>query len=69
MRKEYSLSDLGKGIRGKHYDAYTKSHNIVLLNPQVAEAFPTDQAVNEALLSLVKLAQKSTGLTKQSGLR
>ena len=66
MRKEYSLSDLEKGVRGKYYDAYTQSHNIVLLNPEVAEAFPTDQAVNEALLSLVKLAKKSTGLTKQS---
>ena len=66
MRKEYSLSDLEKDVGGKHQDAYTKSHNIVLLNPEVAEAFSTDQAINEALLLLIKPAQKSTGLTKQS---
>ena len=66
MRKEYSAEDLGKGTRGKYYKEFTKSHNIVLLNPEVAKAFPTDEAVNEALLSLIKLAQESTGLTKPS---
>ncbi len=65
MRQEYSAADLGKGVRGKYYKAYSKSHNIVLLKPEVAEAFPTDEAVNNALLSLIKLAQESTGLTKQ----
>lgn len=64
MRTEYSAADLGKGIRGKYYEQYSKSHNVVLLNPEVAKAFPTDEAVNKALLSLIKLAQESTGLTK-----
>ena len=53
MRKEYNLSDLGKGVQGKYYDAYSKSHNVVLLKPEVAKSFPTDEAVNEALLSLI----------------
>ena len=64
MRKEYSISDLGKGVRGKYHKAYNEPHNIVLLNPEVAKAFPTDDAVNVALLSLIKIAQESTGLTK-----
>ena len=66
MRPEYSPEDLGEGIRGKYYEQYSKSHNIVLLNPEVAKAFPTEEAVNEALLSLIKLAQESTGSTKPS---
>ncbi len=65
MRQEYSAADLGTGVRGKYYKAYSESHNVVLLKPEVAEAFPTDEAVNNALLSLIKLAQESTGLTRR----
>ena len=46
IRREYRLSDLGKGVRGKYYDNYRRSHNIALLNPEVARAFPADEAVN-----------------------
>lgn len=67
MRPEYKREDLGKGVRGKYYKAYEESHNIVLLNPEVAKVFQNDEAVNEALLSLIKLAQASVGLTKGSG--
>ncbi len=59
MRTEYSRKDLGTGVRGKYYDAYSKSHNVVLLNPEVAQAFPTDEAVNDALASLIRVAQNS----------
>ncbi len=64
MRSEYTRKDLGKGVRGKYYEAYQEAHNLVLLRPEVASVFPTEEAVNEALLSLIKVAQKSTGLTK-----
>ena len=64
MRAEYSRKDLGVGVRGKYYDAYKKSHNVVLLNPEVARAFPTDEAVNNALASLIKVAQNSIILEK-----
>jgi len=37
----------------------------VLLSPDVAKVFPTEEAVNEALRSLINLAQKSTGRTKR----
>jgi len=59
MRSEYKREDLGAGVRGKYYKAYKKSHNLVLLKPKVAKAFPTEEAVNEALLSLIKVAQAS----------
>jgi hypothetical protein len=64
MRSEYKRKDLGIGVRGKYYEAYKHSHNIVLLKPEVAKVFPTEEAVNEALMSLIKVAQASTGLSK-----
>jgi len=66
MKAEYKREDLGVGVRGKHYESYKASHNIVLLQPEVAEAFPTEEAVNNALKSLIKVARTSTGLTKRS---
>lgn len=66
MRSEYKIKDLGVGVRGKYYEAYKESHNVVLLKPEVAKAFPTEEAVNEALMSLIKVAQTSIGLTKDS---
>lgn len=65
MRPEYNKEDLGTGVRGKYYEAYRESHNVVLLKPEVAKAFPTEEAVNEALISLIKLAQTSIDLTRR----
>ena len=56
MRSEYQRSELGTGTRGKHLANYQESKNIVLLSPDVAAAFPTDDAVNSALRSLMKSA-------------
>jgi hypothetical protein len=66
MRSEYKREDLGVGVRGKYYQSYIESHNLVLLKPEVAEAFPSEEAVNEALLSLIRIARASTGLTSRS---
>ena len=56
MRPEYDFSG---GVRGKYYEAYTQSSNIVVLEPDVAEIFRDSAAVNEALRLLAKIA-KST---------
>ena len=61
MRPEYRREDLGKGVRGKHLKAYREGVNLVLLKPEVAAAFPTDRAVNDALSSLIKIAQRTAG--------
>lgn len=63
MRPEYRREDLGKGVRGKYYARYSKGTNLVLLDDRVAKAFPTAQAVNEALLGLLSLASKSARIT------
>jgi hypothetical protein len=64
LRPEYRREDLGKGIRGKYFKSYKKGTNLILLSPDVAKVFPTENAVNEALRSLIDLAQRSTGQTK-----
>ncbi len=66
IRKEYRREDLGKGIRGKYFEEYKKGTNLVLLSPDVAAVFPDDASVNDALRSLMKLAQQSIGLTKRT---
>lgn len=60
MRPHYKREDLGVGVRGKYYAEYQTSHNLVRLKPEVAQAFPSEEAVNEALLALIKIAQAST---------
>ena len=65
MRNEYRREDLGKGVRGKHYAEYQKGSNLVLLTPELAKIFPTTEAVNAALQSLVGIAQSATSLTRR----
>lgn len=62
MRAEYRREDLGKGVRGKHFAAYQKGSNLVLLTPELAKIFPSNEAVNAALESLVGIAQSATGM-------
>lgn len=59
MRTEYRREDLGTGVRGKYLRRYSKGTNLVLLDDRVAQAFPNAQAVNEALLGLLALAEKA----------
>jgi len=66
IRAEYRREDLGKGIRGKYFARHKKGTNLVLLNDTVAEAFPTAQAVNDALLGLLALTEKTRRITSRS---
>jgi hypothetical protein len=59
LRPEYRREDLGPGIRGKYVDAYRSGTNLVLLSPDVAKVFPTEETVNEALRSLIEVAKRS----------
>ena len=53
LRAEYDLASLGPGVRGK-YAQRLKGTTLVALQPEVAEAFPTSEAVNEALRAVLK---------------
>lgn len=58
LRPEYDLSRLAGGVRGKYARKCREGTNLVRLAPDVAVAFPTDQAVNQALRMLLNLSQK-----------
>ncbi len=58
LRPEYDLSQLLKGgIRGKYTERYKAGTNLVLLEPDVAQAFPDDEAVNEALRLVMQISK------------
>lgn len=56
LRAEYDLSKLKGRVRGKYYESATAGTTLVLLEPDVAEAFPDGHTVNEALRVLINVA-------------
>lgn len=54
LRPEYNETVLKNGIRGKYAEQYAAGTNIVRLAPDVAAAFPTEEAVNQTLRSVLK---------------
>ena len=58
LRPEYDLRELLKGgVRGKYAERYRAGVNLVRLEADVARAFPTEEAVNEALRLVMKMAE------------
>lgn len=57
LRTEYRREDLGYGVRGKYLEDFRLGTNLVLLHPDIAKAFPTDDSVNQALRSVMDAAQ------------
>ena len=67
LKAEYKLSDFKtRGVRGKHLKRYRAGNNLVLLAPDVARAFPTDKAVNDALSGLIRAGKRTTGSVSRS---
>lgn len=68
LRKEYTLEDFPGGLeRGKYAARMAEGSNIVRLDPDVARAFPDSSSVNEALRSLLRIAERTSALTRSSG--
>jgi hypothetical protein len=68
LRPEYKRADFPGGfVRGKYAKRLKESSNIVVLRPEVAQAFPNEEAVNKALLSLIDIAQKTTSPRRSTG--
>ncbi len=57
IRPDYDFASMKGGVRGKYYAQYRKGTNVVLLEPDVADAFPTENAVNEALRGILGTAR------------
>jgi hypothetical protein len=61
LRPEYDLKTLFKGgERGKYVERYKAGTNLVLLEPDIAKAFPDERAVNEALRLVIELTKLPT---------
>jgi hypothetical protein len=57
LRPEYDFSSMRGGVRGKYVQRYRAGVNLVLLEPELAKAFPTDAAVNEALRAALRTSK------------
>jgi hypothetical protein len=62
-KANYKRADLGELVRGKYAKRIREATNVVVLDPQVAKAFPNDEAVNSALRRLI---QSTRGAAKLS---
>ena len=66
IRPEYDFASMKAGVRGKYVDRIREGTNLVLLEPEIAAAFPTEEAVNEALrgmLATTRAVRRTGGLT------
>ena len=66
LRPEYIRSDFDTLVRGKYAARLNKGSNIVVLEPEVAKAFPNDKAVNDALRALLEVVATTAKLTRRS---
>jgi hypothetical protein len=60
LRPEYDLSQLKGGVRGKYYQQAKAGTNLVLIEPDLARAFPDEKSVNRALRLLLTAANAAT---------
>ena len=49
LRPEYPVELIGSGIRGKYAKRFKEGSNVVVIDPDLSDAFPNSEAVNEAL--------------------
>lgn len=66
MRPEYDF-DYSVAVRGKYYRRLLKEGaNVVVLEPDVAKAFRSSAAVNDALRYLLEMSESTRRLTTRS---
>src|SRR2546428_8242937 len=61
MRAEYDFASMSGGVRGKYVERLRRESNIVVLEPEVAAAFPTGDSVNAALRGMLDTARTVRG--------
>lgn len=66
LRLEYTRSDFGTLVRGKYAARAAASSNVVIVEPALSKAFPTDKAVNDALRVVLEVADATARLTRRS---
>jgi hypothetical protein len=60
LRGEYDFSKMSIVAKGRYARERRAGKNVVLLAPDVAQAFPSDDAVNEALRLVLRIAEVPT---------
>lgn len=66
IRPEYNF-DYSKAVRGKYYNRILKEGaNVVVLEPDIAKAFPNSAAVNDALRVVLQAGRAARRLTTRS---
>lgn len=66
LQPEYRF-DYSKAVRGKYYKRILKEGtNVVVLEPDIAKAFPDSASVNSALRVVLKAGEASRRLTRRS---
>jgi len=63
MLPEY---DFTGAVRGKYYERFRASSNVVVLDPDVSAAFPNAASVNQALRSLASVARRSVPVARKN---
>lgn len=58
LRDEYPQELIKSGVRGKYVKSYREGTNVVLIDPDLHQFFPTSEAVNRALRDYI--AKKKT---------
>ena len=69
MLSEYDFASRKGGVRAKYLKRLRHQANIVVLEPEVAEAFPNQEAVNEALrgvLDTARAVRRTGGLANKA---
>src|SRR5580693_5994469 len=66
MRKEYDLSKLTGGVRGKYYRRATAGTNLVLIEPDLVNMFPNSEEVNRVLRALAEVAQTASASKRRN---
>jgi hypothetical protein len=61
LRPEYDFASMKGGVRGKYSNRFREGTNIVHIDPEMVEAFPTEAAVNEALRGVLNTARAVRG--------
>ena len=69
LRPEYDFASMKGGVRGQYAGRAREGTNIVLIEQEVADAFPTERAVNEALkgvLNTTRAVRQTGGLPNKA---
>lgn len=64
LRSHYKRSDFPRLERGKFHREVAKGTSVVLLDPDLAKAFPSSEAVNSALRGLLDLTRQTQRMSR-----